>query len=106
GRPRDPADSAAHPDPGRALVVDQSVARVHHRVRVRGRHAGRRVRAAAPEGRVSTARAEWTKLRTVPSTGWLLLGAVVPAVALGVLMAESPNVSRCTTPTACEDDLT
>jgi ABC-2 type transport system permease protein len=55
---------------------------------------------------VSTVRAEWTKLRTVPSTGWLLLGTVVPAGALAVLMTESPNVSRCPTPSACPDDLT
>jgi ABC-2 type transport system permease protein len=39
-------------------------------------------------------RAEWTKLRTVPGPGWLLLGVVASMVALGAVVANSVT---CTT---------
>jgi ABC-2 type transport system permease protein len=66
---------------------------------------GRR-RAKAPGGEraeiVSTAvHAEWTKLRTVPSTGWLLLTAIVLTVGFSTL--ETVAV-KC--PTSCTDDTT
>jgi len=51
---------------------------------------------------MSTAvRAEWTKLRTVPSTGWLLLTAVVLTVGLSTL---ETVVVKC--PASCSDDTT
>ena len=42
----------------------------------------RRVSVAAAELGRRTLHAEWTKLRTVTSTGWLLLGTVVVTVAV------------------------
>jgi ABC-2 type transport system permease protein len=41
-------------------------------------------------------RAEWTKLRTVSGTGWLLLGAVVLTVALGAGVAHAVSYSAGT----------
>ncbi|HEX2772836.1 MAG TPA: ABC transporter permease [Micromonosporaceae bacterium] len=49
--------------------------------------------------------AEWTKLRTVPSTGWLVLAAVAFTVALGSMLAASVTTEHCPAPTACPDDL-
>lgn len=43
-------------------------------------------------------RSEWTKLRTLPSTGWLLLGAVVATVAVGFAITASLNYSQCDAP--------
>jgi ABC-2 type transport system permease protein len=43
-------------------------------------------------------RAEWTKLRTLPSTGWLLLGAVVGTVTIGFAITASLDYSRCDPP--------
>jgi ABC-2 type transport system permease protein len=44
--------------------------------------------------------AEWTKLRTLTSTGWLLLGAVTLTVATGVAVAASTHqTSRAGDPT-------
>jgi ABC-2 type transport system permease protein len=50
-------------------------------------------------------RAEWTKLRTVPSTPWLLLGAVVATVALGAAGSGSVDASSCPPP-GCQVDIT
>lgn len=50
--------------------------------------------------------AEWTKLRTMPSTGWLILAAAVLTVALGAVVAATVNVSLCQTATTCEEDTT
>lgn len=47
---------------------------------------------------MSALRAEWTKLRTLPSTGWLLLGAVVVSVAIGFAIIASLDYSRCDAP--------
>jgi ABC-2 type transport system permease protein len=47
----------------------------------RGRAAGR------------TLRAEWTKLRSVPSTSWLLLAAVASTIAFGLLVCSSVDTS-------------
>jgi ABC-2 type transport system permease protein len=38
-------------------------------------------------------RAEWTKLRTVPGTGWLLIGAVILTVAVSVAVAAATHES-------------
>ena len=41
-----------------------------------------------PEGRVTDAvHAEWTKLRTLPGTGWLLLAAAALTAAVGAVAA-------------------
>ena len=45
--------------------------------------------------------AEWTKLRTVPSTGWLLLTAIV--LIVGVSLLETA-ITKC--PAECGDDTT
>jgi len=47
--------------------------------------------------------AEWTKLRTLPGTGWLLLGVV--AVTVIISAAVSAGVS-CSSPAACHADVT
>jgi ABC-2 type transport system permease protein len=47
--------------------------------------------------------AEWTKLRTLPGTGWLLLGVVAATVIIGA--AVSASVS-CSSPAACHVDVT
>ncbi len=48
-------------------------------------------------------RAEWTKLRTVASTGWLLLGAVVLTVAVS---AVADIAGICTSSAGCHPDVT
>jgi ABC-2 type transport system permease protein len=40
-------------------------------------------------------RAEWTKARTVPSTGWLLLFVVVATVGLGLAVTATVRVDEC-----------
>jgi ABC-2 type transport system permease protein len=47
--------------------------------------------------------AEWIKVRTLPGTGWLLLGAV--AVTVAVSAATSAAMS-CTSSAACHPDIT
>ncbi|MCP2329145.1 ABC-2 type transport system permease protein [Hamadaea flava] len=51
-----------------------------------------------------TVRAEWTKLRSLPSTGWLLLAAVVATVALGFAVTGSIDADHCRS--ECHEDLT
>jgi ABC-2 type transport system permease protein len=51
-------------------------------------------------------RAEWTKLRTVSSTVWLLLAVVAFTVALGALATATVNTSQCPSPRACLEDTT
>ena len=46
--------------------------------------------------------AEWTKLRTLPSTGWLLLTAVAATVGLGLAVTASLSYSHCGTPCALD----
>ena len=48
-------------------------------------------------------RAEWTKLRTLPGTGWLLLG--VGAATVIISAAVSASVS-CSSPASCHVDVT
>jgi ABC-2 type transport system permease protein len=47
--------------------------------------------------------AEWTKLRTLPGTGWLLLGAVVATVIISATVSASLS---CTSTAACHVDVT
>ncbi|MGW0533862.1 ABC transporter permease subunit [Streptomyces sp. NPDC003032] len=49
-------------------------------------------------------RAEWTKLRTLPSTWWLLLAVVVLTVAAGAVTAGSLSAGDCPDPAACGED--
>jgi hypothetical protein len=49
-------------------------------------------------------RAEWTKLRTLPSTGWLLLSIAALTVAVGGVSAAPVDVARCAAPDACFED--
>lgn len=50
--------------------------------------------------------AEWTKLRTVRSTAWLVLGVVAFTVALGAATTASVDTSHCPTPSRCHEDIT
>lgn len=52
-----------------------------------------------------TLHAEWTKLRTAPSTAWLLLGAVVATVTLSAGRVASVSTSQCPAQTECQADL-
>ena len=57
---------------------------------------------AAPEGRVRQAlHAEWTKLRTLAGTGWLLLAAVALTVAVSAAAAAA---IRCPSGAGCQVD--
>jgi ABC-2 type transport system permease protein len=47
--------------------------------------------------------AEWTKLRTVASTGWLLLGVIAATVALSSAAA---SALTCTSSAGCHPDIT
>jgi ABC-2 type transport system permease protein len=51
-----------------------------------------------------TLHGEWTKLRTLPSTGWLLLLAIAGTVGLGFAVIGSLEHSHC--PSPCAADLT
>jgi ABC-2 type transport system permease protein len=47
--------------------------------------------------------AEWTKLRTLPSTGWLLLGVVAATVIISATVSASVS---CSSTAACHADIT
>lgn len=49
--------------------------------------------------------AEWTKLRTVPSTGWLLLAAVAGTVLVSAGTVAGADRSRCPPDAECAVDL-
>ena len=50
--------------------------------------------------------AEWVKLRTMPSSGWLLLAFATAIVALGAAVTSTVDVSQCRLPTECFEDTT
>jgi ABC-2 type transport system permease protein len=50
--------------------------------------------------------AEWTKLRTVPSTVWLVLATVGLTVAVSAAVLAGTDISRCPPEGACVVDLT
>lgn len=50
-------------------------------------------------------RAEWTKLRTMPSTPWLFAGIVLVMIAVGAAVTATTNVKHCPTPSTCFEDL-
>jgi ABC-2 type transport system permease protein len=49
-------------------------------------------------------RAEWTKLRTLPSTAWLLLGITALTVAVSAAAAAPVDTAPCPTPAECYED--
>lgn len=49
--------------------------------------------------------AEWTKLRTLPSTWWLLLAVVVLTLAVGAMAAGAVDADQCRTPDSCHEDV-
>ncbi|MEU5778969.1 ABC transporter permease [Streptomyces venezuelae] len=53
---------------------------------------------------VGALHAEWTKLRTLPSTWWLLLATVVLTVAAGLLTTASLSAADCPVPAECHED--
>jgi ABC-2 type transport system permease protein len=55
---------------------------------------------------VSGVRAEWTKLRTMPSTPWLLLGVVASTILVGAGYLDSLDASHCRSPAECLPDPT
>ena len=48
--------------------------------------------------------AEWTKLRTVPSTPWLLAGTVAVTIAVTALYVSSLEMMECLDPAGCVVD--
>ncbi|TYK45077.1 ABC transporter permease subunit [Actinomadura decatromicini] len=50
-------------------------------------------------------RAEWTKLRTLPSTAWLLLALAAVTVAVGAAVTGAVDTSHCATPAGCQEDM-
>src|SRR5690242_14814311 len=59
---------------------------------------------APPEERMSKALyAEWTKLRTLPGTGWLLLGVVAATVIISATVSAAVS---CSSTAACHVDVT
>ncbi|GAA1583084.1 ABC transporter permease subunit [Kribbella sancticallisti] len=50
--------------------------------------------------------AEWTKLRTVRSTAWLVLAVVAAIVTVAVMATGSVSTSRCPSPAECFEDTT
>lgn len=67
----------------------------------RGGHAVTRALRAEGASLREAVHAEWTKLRTVPSSGWLLLTAIVLIAGVSVL---ETAVTKC--PAECGDDTT
>lgn len=51
-----------------------------------------------------TLHAEWTKLRTLPSSWWLLAATVALTVAVGAAAVASVNSDVCPSPAACHED--
>ncbi|MEO3746590.1 ABC transporter permease [Plantactinospora sp. B5E13] len=49
--------------------------------------------------------AEWTKLRTVASTPWLLFAAVAVTVGISAMVTAGASSRTCPTPSICLDDL-
>jgi ABC-2 type transport system permease protein len=52
----------------------------------------------------NSVRAEWTKLRTIPSTAWLLLAVVAGMVGLGAMITALLDADLCSSP--CVEDTT
>jgi ABC-2 type transport system permease protein len=50
--------------------------------------------------------AEWTKLRTVRSTGWLVLAMVAAIITVATMATGSIDTSHCPSPVECFEDTT
>lgn len=50
--------------------------------------------------------AEWTKLRTVRSTSWLILAVVAAIITVAIAATGSIDTSRCPSPVECFEDTT
>jgi len=50
--------------------------------------------------------AEWTKLRTVPSTAWLFVATIVITVVVGAATTGWIDSSNCPSPSQCPEDMT
>ena len=71
---------------GERLLPARALGRLRRALRLRRARPGSGRLAAAPEGRMRPAlHAEWTKLRTVAGTGWLLLATIVLTVAVSAV---------------------
>src|SRR4029077_7701103 len=95
-RVRRPADTHAVPPgqhrlhAGHGILPAGPVGRVRGAVRLGRRRPGPRGVPAPPEGRVSdVVHAEWTKLRTLPGPGWLLLAAAALTAAVSAIAANA-----------------
>lgn len=55
---------------------------------------------------MNAVRAEWSKLRTMPSTPWLLLGVVASTILVGAGYLDSLDASHCRSPAECLPDPT
>ena len=76
--------------PGTGYFPLAAVGRVRGAVRLGRGRPGPRAVPAPPEGRVTdVVHAEWTKLRTLPGTGWLLLAAAALTAAVGAIAANA-----------------
>ncbi|TDD62416.1 ABC transporter permease [Actinomadura darangshiensis] len=53
---------------------------------------------------VCALRAEWTKLRTLPSTWWMLAAIAGLTLAVGAAVTGSVDTSHCSTPAGCMED--
>lgn len=53
-----------------------------------------------------TLHAEWTKLRTLPSTAWLLLAAIVFFVLVSAATLAAVDTAHCPSPAECREDTT
>jgi ABC-2 type transport system permease protein len=61
------------------------------------------LRATAPLGLLDVLRAEWTKVRTAPETGWLIAAAAVLTVTVSTAVIA---VTRCASGASCTPDTT
>ncbi|MGW6455698.1 ABC transporter permease [Streptomyces sp. NPDC055078] len=63
------------------------------------------MRGEARDGTAAALHAEWTKLRTLPSTWWLLLAVVVVTVAVSAAAAGSLSTANCPERGGCHEDI-
>jgi ABC-2 type transport system permease protein len=83
-----------HPDPGRS--GPDRVSRFHQSGRAARETAARAAaRSRFPDALGDALRAEWTKLRTLPSAGWLLLAATALTIAVSALADATAAAGRC-----------
>src|ERR1019366_2188954 len=80
--------------PGQRLLPARPMGRPRRPLRLGSRRTRSGRPGVAPERRVTDAlRAEWTKLRTLTSTAWLLIGTVGLTMAVSVAVAAATHVT-------------